>query len=82
MAMIQRQKRFARPGHEVTIGELLGLVLAPAVRWWQRKTLEARLRSLHGLAAYFEWQAENARRGLADTHKRQAATRSELNTLR
>lgn len=71
----------ARRGGNVTLCQLLGLVLAPASRWVSRRILRARIRSLHGLADYFQWQHENGRAGLVDTHKRMALARSELNAL-
>lgn len=68
-------------GGDVGLRQLLGLVLAPALRWVRQRILQARIRSLHGLADYFEWQEANGRAGLADTHKRIALARSELNAL-
>lgn len=67
---------------EVTLPQLLAVALAPVVRWLRRKVLDARLRSLEGLVSYFEWQEANGRAGLADTHKRMAVARSEINALR
>lgn len=67
---------------DVTLTQLLGIALAPVARWVRRKVLEARMRSLEGLVSYFEWQEANGRAGLADTHKRMAVARSEINALR
>lgn len=66
---------------EMDLRQLLGLVLAPASRWGSRRMLKAHIRSLQGLADYFEWQEANGRAGLADTQKRMVLARSELNAL-
>lgn len=63
-------------------GSLIGLSLAPVAKWVRRQILQARLRSLQGLAIYFDAQIENAQAGLADTHKRIALARSEINALK
>jgi len=68
-------------GGDMVLRQLLGLVLAPALRWVSRRILRARIRSLQGLADYFERQEANGRAGLADTQKRMALARSELNAL-
>lgn len=66
---------------DMGLRRLLGLVIAPALRWLSRHILQARIRSLQRLADYFEWQQTNGRTGLADTHKQMAIARSELNAL-
>lgn len=66
---------------DVTIGDLLGMIIAPTLCWWRRQVLQARLRSLHGLADYFAWQEANGRAGLADTHRRIAVAKSDLNAI-
>lgn len=66
---------------QVTVAQLLGLSLAPAVKWLHRQMLQARLRSLQQLAEYFEWQEQNGRAGLSDTHKRIVLAKSDLAAL-
>lgn len=78
---VDRDPALRRSGQAVTIGDLFKLALAPPIRLLRRRMLQARIRSLHGLAEYFEWQEANGRAGLADTHKRMAPAESELNAL-
>lgn len=63
------------------IAGLFSGIFGPLCNWINRKRLEAQLRELVRLADYFEWQARNAREGMADTHKRMAIVRSDLNRL-
>lgn len=79
--MSRRHLEVAGHHSNVTLQQLLGVALTPAAHWMRRKILQARLRSLRGLALYFEAQEKNARAGLADVHKQMAETRSELNAL-
>jgi len=62
-------------------GRRIAGLFAGLGKWISKKRLEAQLRKLAGLADYFEWQARNAREGMADTHKRMAIVRSDLNRL-
>jgi hypothetical protein len=61
--------------------QLLALAMLPAARWLTQKKLQAEIRSLQSQADYFGRQQENARAGLADTHKRMAIARSNLMLL-
>lgn len=81
MRSARRINRRAPAGAGISMTELFGLALAPMAKWARRQILKARLHSLHGLAEYFAWQEANGRAGLADTHKRIAETRSDLNCL-
>ena len=72
-------KEFSEKKIELT--GLFSTILDPLCNWVKRKRLEARLNELVRLADYFEWQARNAHEGMADTHKRMAIVRSDLNRL-
>jgi hypothetical protein len=74
--------KHVRTGQTITLWQLFCVSLAPAARRIRRLILQTRLRSLQRLAEYFEWEEANGRAGLADTHKRIALTKSELNALR
>ena len=76
-----RPARSIRTRQSLTLVQLLSLSLAPLIREIKRKKLQAEVRSLSGLAEYFEWQERNCRAGLADTHKRIALAHSDLNAL-
>lgn len=66
---------------QISVMQLLALAMLPAARWLEKKKLQAEIKSLQGLAEFFERQEENARAGLADTHKRMAVARANLMLL-
>jgi|GEM_PF-5050228 len=69
------------PGQEIGLCGLLAIACAPLSRRVRRRMLQARIKSLQGLAIYFEEQGDQARAGLAVTHKQLALAKSELRSL-
>lgn len=70
-----------RGGSDISATELFGLCPGLCYRWVQSVLLRAHLRSLERLADYFAWQQENGAAGLADTQKRIAMAKSDLQRL-
>lgn len=79
---LTRKPVSAKLADTVSLLQLLGMAMERPSRWLRRQMLQGQLRSLQGLSDYFEWQQANGRAGLADTHKRMAITKAELNDLR